>query len=53
MFINHCGNIKINDDEDKKQSMNNHNNKNMISSPFQNVDKNYFMLFDKVFKEIY
>ena len=52
MFVNHCGNIKINDNEDKKQSMNNCNDKNKISSPFKNVDKNDFMLFDKVFRKV-
>ena len=45
--MNLCGNIKVNDDEDKKLSMTNHNNNNNNSTPFENDEESNLTLFDK------
>ena len=50
MFINHCGNIKINNNEDKKLSKTNYFNNNNTSSAFEIIDKNDIEKFNKVFK---
>ena len=51
MFINHCGNVKVNNNEDKKLSTTNcDNNDNNNSSPFEIVKQTDFTTFDNVFK---
>ena len=53
MFINHCSDIKVFEDEDAKISTCFDNNNSEASSPFKNVTENDFSSFDDVFKQNY